>query len=40
MVQNPDHRDFSGNTANTHPMSAFSRVDLHIDRDRNDETDS
>ena len=38
MVQNPDQRDFSGNTENTPLMSASSWVDLNIDQDRNDET--
>ena len=38
MVQNADRRDFSGNTEKTPLMSASSRVDLNIDRDRNDDT--
>ena len=33
-VQNPDRRDFTGNTENTPLMSAFSRLDLNIDQDR------
>ena len=38
VVQNPDQRDFSGNTENTTVMSAASLVDLNIDQDGNDET--
>ena len=37
MVENPDHRDFSGNIENTPLMSASSSVDLNIDQDRNGE---
>ena len=38
VVQNPDRRDFTGNTENTPFMLAFSRLDLNVDQDRNDET--
>ena len=38
MAQNPDQRDFSGNTENTPLMSALSRVDLNNDQDRNNKT--
>ena len=38
MVQNPDQKDFSGNTEKTPLMLASSRVDLNIDKNRNDET--
>ena len=37
MVENPDHRDFSGNIENTPLMSASSSVDLNIDQDKNGE---
>ena len=38
VVQNPDRRDFTGNTENTPLMSASRRLDLYIDQDRIDET--
>ena len=38
MVQNPDRRDFTGNTENTLLMSASSRLDSNVDQDRDDET--
>ena len=38
VVQNPDRRDFTGNTENTPLMSASSRLDLNVDQDRNDDT--
>ena len=38
MVQNPDQRDFSGNTDNTPLMSASCPIDLNIDQDGIDET--
>ena len=38
LVQKPDQRGISGNTANTLLMSASSRVDLNIDQDTNDGT--
>ena len=37
-VQNPDRRNFLGNTEDTPLMSASSRLDLNIDQDRIDET--
>ena len=37
-VQNPDNRDFIGNSVNTSLKSAFSRLDLNIDQDKIDET--
>ena len=36
-VQNPDRRDFLGNAGNTALLSAFSRLDLNTNQDRNDE---
>ena len=38
VVQNPDQRDFTGNTENTPLMSASSRLNLNIEQERNDET--
>ena len=38
LIQNLDHRDFTGNTKNTPLMSASSRLDLNIDQDRINET--
>ena len=38
VVQNPDQRNFSGNTENTPPMTVSSRVDLYFDQGRHDET--
>ena len=38
VVQNPDRRDFTGNSENTPLMSASSRMDLNVDQDKNDET--
>ena len=38
VIQNPDRRDFTGNTENTPFMSASSRLDLNIDQDRIDES--
>ena len=37
-VQNPDHRDFLGNTGNTQLMSASSRLNLNKNQDKNDDT--
>ena len=37
-VQNPDRRDFIGNTENTPFKSASSRLDVNIDQDRIDES--
>ena len=37
-VQNPEQRDFTGNTKNIPLMSASSRIDSNVDQDRNDET--
>ena len=38
VVQNPDPRDFTGNTENTPLMLVSSRLDLNVDQDRDDET--
>ena len=38
VVQNPDRRDFTGNTENTPTMAASGRLDLNVNQDRNDET--
>ena len=38
IVQNPNRRDFTGNTENTPLISASSRLDLSVDQDRNVET--
>ena len=38
IVQNPDRKDFTGNTENTPLRSASSRLDLNIDQDIIDET--
>ena len=38
VLQNPDRRDFTGNTENTPLISASSRLDLNIDQDGIDET--
>ena len=38
IVQNPDERDFTGNTKNTPLRSGSSRLDLNIDQDIIDET--
>ena len=40
MVQNPEQRDFTGNTKNIPLMSASSRININVDQDRNDETRS
>ena len=37
-VQNPDRRDFIGNTENTPLKSISNRLDVNIDQDRIDET--
>ena len=37
LVQNPDWRDFTGNTENVPLMSAASRIDLNVEQDGNDE---
>ena len=37
VVQNPDRRDFTGNTENTPLMLASSRLDLNVDQDTDDE---
>ena len=38
LVQNPDQKDFTGNTKNTPLRSAFSRLDLNVEQDEKDET--
>ena len=38
IVQNPDQRDFTGNTENTPLRLASSRLDLNIEKDEIDET--
>ena len=38
MIQNPDQRDFTGNTEDTPLTSASSRLDLNIKQDGNDDT--
>ena len=40
VSQNPGGRDFTKNTENTPLMSAYSRLDLNINQDRDDETRS
>ena len=38
IVQNPDRRDFTGNTENTPLRSASSRLDLNFEQDEIDES--
>ena len=38
VIQNPDQRDFSGNTENSPYMAASSRTSLNIDQGRTDHT--